>query len=163
MPEIVYEDVRDVRPQELAEFYRRLNHKPAARPEQVQKMLRSSDAFVAARADGELIGIARGVSDGVRGYLTECKLDPAYQGPAAVTRTDGRIEHDTDGIAAEMARRVLERLFAAGSQRIDVIAWGTEQDFLSELGFRRSGGLVGMTLQVEEWSAAAAAVAAAKA
>ena len=113
-------------------------------------MMNASVAFVTARRPGELIGIARGVCDGLRGYLTECKLDPAYQGPAAVTGTDGRIEHDEHGIAAEMARRVLAAMVAAGVCRIDVLAWGTEVDFCEELGFKRQGGLVGLTMRAED-------------
>ena len=96
----------------------------------------NSAAFVTARVNGKLIGLARGVCDGLRGYLTECKLDPAYQGPAAVTRTDGRIEHDTNGIAKEMARRVLAAMYAEGVQRVDAVAYGTEVDFCEELGFQ---------------------------
>ncbi len=150
MPAVVYGTGADTTPQELAEFYRRLQHDIAAQPEQIEHMMANSAVFVTARAGGSLVGIARGVTDGLRGYLTECKLDPAYQGPAAVTRTDGRIEHDTDGIAEEMARRVLAALYEAGVKRIDVIAWGTEVDFLEELGFKRLGGLVGMTMRAEQ-------------
>ncbi len=131
---------------ELTEFYRRLRHEIAAQPKQVQQMLTTSAAFVTARDDGRLIGIARGLSDGMRGYLTECKLDPAYQGEAAISRKDGRIEHDKSGIAREMAGRVLATMAADGLQRIDVLAWGTEVDFCEELGFKRSGGVVGLTM-----------------
>ena len=153
MPAVVYGEGADTNPQELSAFYRRLRHDIAARPQQIRKMMASSAAFVTAHVDGKLIGIARGVCDGLRGYLTECKLDPGYQGPAAVTRTDGRIEHDTNGIAAERARRVLVKMYAGGIQRVDVVAWGTEVDFLEELGFRRQGGLVGMTMRADDWSA----------
>ncbi len=147
---VVYGDGAGLDPQELAGFYARLHHDIAARPEQIEKMMASSLAFVTARVDGELIGIARGLCDGLRGYLAECKLDPAWQGPAAVTRTDGRIEHDQHGIAAEMARRVLRAMFSAGVQRIDVLAWGTEVDFCQELGFKRQGGLVGLTMKADD-------------
>jgi len=147
---VTYGGREDLTPHELAEFYARLRHDIAARPGQIERMVANSTAFVTARRDGKLIGIARGICDGLRGYLTECKLDPAYQGPAAVTGTDGRIEHDTHGIAAEMARRVLQALFAAGVRRIDVLAWGTEVDFCEELGFKRQGGLVGLTMRVED-------------
>lgn len=150
MPEVTYGTAEDLTPGELMEFYARLHHDAAPHPAQVAGMLAHSAAFVTARANGQLVGIARGISDGVRGYLTECKLDPALQGPAAVTRTDGRIEHDEHGIAAEMARRVLLAMQRDGARRVDVIAWGTEVDFLEELGFRRSGGLVGMTMRPEE-------------
>ena len=153
MPAVAYGDGSDTDPRELNEFYELLGHDIAAQPEQIRKMLANSVAFVTARADGKLIGIARGVCDGLRGYLTECKLDPRHQGPAAVTRTDGRVEHDTDGIAQEMARRVLAKMFAEGIQRVDVVAWGTEVDFLDELGFRKQGGLVGMTMRAEDWPA----------
>lgn len=146
MSSIVYGTAEGLTPEELTEFYARLDHEIAARPEQIGQMLANSTAFVTARDNHRLIGIARGLGDGLQGYLAECKLDPAYQGEAAVTRTDGRIEHDQQGIAAEMARRVLAALARAGVQRIDVLAWGTEVDFCEELGFKRSGGLVGLTM-----------------
>jgi hypothetical protein len=155
MPEIVYGTAKDTTPEELTEFYRRLKHDIAAQPEQIRKMTANSTAFVTARVDGQLIGIARGVCDGLRGYLTECKLDPTYQGPAAVTRTDGRIEHDTNGIAREMARRVLDEMYADGALRIDLVAYGTEVDFCEELGFRRASGVVGMTMRAVDWSTSA--------
>ncbi len=153
MPEVAYGTGQNVTPAELTEFYRRLCHDIAAQPEQIRKMMANSAAFVTARVDGALIGIARGVCDGLRGYLTECKLDPLYQGPAAITRTDGRIEHDTNGIAKEMARRVLDAMCAEGVQRVDLVAYGTEVDFCEELGFRRARGLVGMTMHTEDWAA----------
>jgi len=149
MIHVEYGTQKDVTPQELAAFYRRLQHPIAAQPAQIERMMRNSTAFVTARVDGKLIGIARGLCDGLRGYLTECKLDPEYQGPAAVTRTDGRIEHDQYGIAAEMARRVLVRMAELGVQRIDVLAWGTEVDFCEELGFKRQGGLVGLCMPAQ--------------
>ncbi|MGD8452325.1 MAG: hypothetical protein PVJ57_10945 [Phycisphaerae bacterium] len=147
MAAVTYGDGSDTTPEELTEFYQRVEHAIAAQPEQIRKMMAASAAFITARDDGRLIGIARGVCDGLRGYLTECKLDPLHQGPAAVTRTDGRVEHDTAGIAREMAQRVLDKMYAEGVWRVDVVAWGTEVDFLEELGFRRQGGLVGMTMR----------------
>ena len=143
--DVIYANAAELTPAELGEFYRKLNHDIAAQPEQIRAMMKNSAAFVTARSAGVLIGIARGVCDGLRGYLSECKLDPAFQGPAAVTRTDGRIEHDERGIAAEMARRVLEQMVASGVRRIDVLAYGTEVDFLEELGFKRTPGLVGLS------------------
>ena len=150
---VTYGTVADTNPRELAQFYERLNHDIAAQPAQIEKMMANCVAFVTAHKDGKLVGIARGVCDGLRGYLTECKLDSAYQGPGAVTRTDGRIEHDQHGIAAEMARRVLAVMFGAGVRRIDVLAWGTEVDFCEELGFKRQGGLVGLTMRAEDQAA----------
>ncbi len=155
MADIAYGTGQDVTPAELTEFYGRLAHDIAAQPDQIAKMMKNSAAFVTARCEDRLIGIARGVCDGLRGYLTECKLDPVYQGPAAVTRTDGRIEHDKDGIAKEMARRVLSAMYAEGVQRIDTVAYGTEVDFCEELGFKRGAGLVGVTMRAEDWTAAA--------
>lgn len=146
MDAIEYGNGQDVTPQELTEFYTRVQHGIAAPAEQIRRMMANSAVFVTARSAGRLIGIARGVSDGLRGYLTECKLDADFQGPAAVTRKDGRIEHDSSGIAAEMARRVMSGLQGEGARRIDVVAWNTEVDFLEELGFKRQGGLVGMTM-----------------
>ena len=145
--DIAYDNssVRDV--QELLSFYQRQQHPTTQSPDKLQRMVDSTLCFVAARRqDGELIGIARGVSDGVRGLLVECKLDPSYQGPACVTHTDGRIEHDSAGIAREMALRVLDAFRQHGVERVDVLAYGTEVDFCEELGFKRSGGLVALQL-----------------
>jgi hypothetical protein len=111
-------------------------------------MIERTFCLVAARRDGELIGIARGTTDGVRGQLVECKLDPAFQGPGCVTRTDGRIEHDTEGIARALAERVISALRDYGVERIDVLAYGTEVDFCEELGFKKSGGLVPLVLEL---------------
>jgi hypothetical protein len=156
VPHILYETQAQTNPQELVDFYGRLRYEIGAEPQQIRSMVSNSDAFVTARSNGRLIGVARGICDGVRGYLTECKLDPEYQGPGAITRTDGRIEHDEHGIAAEMARRVLDKLAAEGVRRVDVVAWGTEVDFLEELGFKRQGGLVGMTMKPGSAAAVAA-------
>lgn len=152
MSGIQYEISDRVDPQELSRFYERQHHQTTHAPEKLARMIEQSCCFVTARRSGELIGIARGVTDGVRGYLIECKLDPAYQGPGAVTRTDGRIEHDEHGIAAEMARRVIGGLLDSGVERIEVLAYGTEVDFCEELGFKRCSGVV--TLRMD----AAAAV-----
>ncbi|MFO0839455.1 MAG: hypothetical protein U1D55_13145 [Phycisphaerae bacterium] len=145
MFDVTYADNHGLTAAELVNFYRLIQHDTTSSVERIRQMMAYSDVFVTARIDGQLVGVARGLCDGVRGYFAECKLDPRYQGPAAVTRTDGRIEHDQYGIAAEMARRVLEKLSQAGAQRIDVLAYGTEVDFLEEQGFRRVGGLVGLT------------------
>ncbi|MCG8403829.1 MAG: hypothetical protein MI923_01395 [Phycisphaerales bacterium] len=119
--------------------------------DKLSKMVDNSVCFVTAREeDGRLIGIARGVADGVRGYLTECKLDPSRQGPGAVTHIDGRIEHDQYGIAMEMATRVIKALAAQGCERIDAAAYGTEVDFCEELGFKRASGIVPMCLNVSD-------------
>ncbi len=147
MANVTYGNGDDVSPHELADFYDRVSHKIEAETQRIEAMLNKSLAFVSARLDGKLVGIARGLSDGIRGYFTECKLDPSLQGPAAVTKTDGRIEHDEHGIALEMARRVLEKLETSGVRRIDVLAYGTETDFLESLGFKKTGGLVGMTMR----------------
>lgn len=154
MYNVTYGNGHDVTAHEVAEFYDRLRHDIDAETQQIQHMMNSSISFVSARLDGKLIGIARGVFDGVRGYFTECKLDPAYQGPACVTKRDGRIEDDLHGIGMEMGRRVLEKLFTAGARKVDVVAWGTEIDFCSDLGFKKQGGLVGMTMKAEDWTTA---------
>ncbi len=161
--DVVYGSCSDVTPDELMEFYQRLQHDILARPEQIAKMKKNCTAFVTAHQNGKLIGIARGICDGLRGYLTECKLDPAFQGPAAVTKRDGRIEHDTNGIATEMARRVLDAMYRDGAQRVDLVAYGTEVDFCEELGFRQSRGLVGMSMRADEWFALSRSAAAAPA
>ena len=147
MSRIQYSLSQRVDPLELKEFYDRQHHRTTQSIEKLSRMIERSFCLVTAHRDGELIGLARGVTDGVRGYLTECKLDPRYQGPAAVTRTDGRIEHDEHGIAREMAQRVIEALRGYGVERIEVLAYGTEVDFCEELGFKRCGGVVALQLE----------------
>lgn len=152
MLNVEYSTAAGVEPGEIIDLYRRVKHDVPVGEAQIRAMMQQSNSFVIARVDGKLIGFARGVCDGARGFFTECKLDPVYQGPAAVTRTDGRIEHDTYGIAAEMARQVLNTMHSSGVSRIDVVAWGTEVDFLQDLGFKKQGGLVGMSLRTDEWT-----------
>ncbi len=147
MNDVRYEVTSRVDPHELRAFYEAQGHRAPSTPEKLRQLVENSVCFVTARtADGRLIGIARGISDGVRGYLTECKLDPAFQGPAAVTARDGRIEDDQRRIARAMAERVLSALVESGCERIDVSAYGTEVDFCEELGFRKNSGQVMMTL-----------------
>jgi hypothetical protein len=147
MSTVRYAVESNVDPSEVSDFYRAQHH-PAPTPiEKIRRMLESSHCLIGARdGDGKLIGFARGLTDGVRGYLVECKLDPRFQGAGAITRTDGRIEHDENGIAREMALRVIEALRGQGCERIDVLAYGTEEDFCAELGFKRTGGMVAMSL-----------------
>lgn len=131
---------------ELLAFYDRQHHDITHSNKKLQRMVDNAFCFITAHKDGELIGITRAVTDGLWGYLAECKLDPEFQGPACITRTDGRIEHDTEGIAYEMARLAIQALRDYGVERIDAIAYGTEVDFCVELGFKKRPGVVAMEL-----------------
>jgi len=148
---VKFEVVEKIDVGELKAFY---DAQGCVMPQSVDKlstMVDNSVCFVTAReGDGQIIGIARGVADGLRGYLTECKLDPARQGPGAVTHIDGRIEHDQYGIARQMAEQVIQALARMGCERIDALAYGTEVDFCEELGFKRAAGLVPMSLDVNK-------------
>lgn len=132
-------------PAELSAFYSR-QQQAGQSPEKLSRMLENTFCVVTARRGGELIGFARGITDGLWGRLAECKLDPAYQGPACVTKKQGRIEHDSYGIGREMAFRVIQSLRDYGVERIDAIAYGTEVDFCQELGFRKTRGMEVMEL-----------------
>ena len=151
---IVFTTSAELDAHELAAFYEQQRHATTGDVAKLERMIAQSFCFVTARLNGEIIGVARGVTDGVRGWLAECKLDPRFQGPACVTRTDGRIEHDAEGIAREMAQRVVTALTEYGVDRIHVMAYGTEVDFCEELGFKRISGMV-----LLERSAVAAATA----
>ena len=144
--DIEFETTTKPDPEELRSFYARQSHETTQAREKLQRMMDNTFCFVTARRRGELIGLARGVTDGLWGRLAECKLDPAYQGPACVTKKDGRIEHDSAGIAREMATRVIEALRRSGVERIDALAHGTEVDFCEELGFKKMRGVVPMEL-----------------
>ncbi len=152
-PEIVFETTTRLDPDELLEFYQRQNHPTTHSHEKLQRMMENTFCFVTARRHGELVGLTRGVTDGLWGRLAECKLDPSCQGPACVTRTDGRIEHDTAGIAREMASRVIRALWDYGVERVDALAYGTEVDFCEELGFKKLPGVVALELTTEEATA----------
>ena len=147
--EVEFETLAKPDPAELLTFYKRQHHPTTDDREKLERMLDNTVCFVAARRNGELIGLARGVSDGVLGRLAECKLDPAFQGPACVTKIDGRIEHDSAGIAREMAILVIEALRDFGVERIDALAYGTEVDFCEELGFKKMRGVVAMELTAD--------------
>lgn len=150
MDDVKCEVIKKIDMAELKAFYDAQGCVMPQSIDKLSKMVDSSVCFVTARdPDGRLIGIARGVADGVRGYLTECKLDPARQGPGAVTHIDGRIEHDQYGIARRMAEMVLGALAEQGCERVDASAYGTEVDFCEELGFKRAVGVVPMSLDVK--------------
>jgi hypothetical protein len=133
-------------PDELVQFYQKLHHETTRSREKLERMLEQAYCIVTARRAGELVGLARGVTDGLTGRLAECKLDSEFQGPACITKTDGRIEHDSEGIAAEMARRVVVALRAYGVETIEVMAYGTEVDFCEDMGFRPVRGVVMLAL-----------------
>ncbi len=147
--DIEFETMAKIDPEELLSFYTRQNSEITRSREKLRRMMDNTLCFVSARRNGELVGLARGVTDGLWGRVAECKLDPAYQGPACVTRKYGRIEHDSAGIAREMACRVIEALRQYGVERIDALAYGTEVDFCEELGFRKLRGLVAMELAAD--------------
>ena len=65
---------------------------------------------------------------------------------AIVTRRDGRIEHDSAGIARAMAVRTILALREYGGEQLDIAAYGTEVDFCLELGFKQVPGVVLMRL-----------------
>lgn len=144
--DIEFEVMAEPDPKELIEFYAKQGRPVTESAKKIGRMLESTYCCVTARRDGTLVGWARGVTDGIRGRLAECKLDPALQGPGCVTRCDGRIEHDDGGIAREMALHVIEALRAYGVEEIDVLAYGTEVDFCQELGFKKLVGVVPMAL-----------------
>ncbi len=153
--DIQFETTAKPDPDELLAFYQRQHHDTTHSREKLKRMADSTYCFATARHRGELIGLARGVTDGLWGRLAECKLDPAFQGPGCITKTDGRVEHDSGGVAAEMARRVMDALRSYGVERIDTLAYGTEVDFCEELGFRKMRGVVAMERPAEESACAA--------
>ncbi len=160
LEEIEFEVIVKPSADELAAFYERQGYKATESREKLQRMLENTYCCVAARRDGTLIGWARGVTDGLRGRIAECKLDPAFQGPACITRRAGRIEHDAEGIAREMARRVIDALRDYGVEEIDILAFGTEVDFCKELGFQTMRGVVPMELPATECVLVDAAISA---
>ncbi len=144
--DIDYETKATVTAEELQAFYARQRQCPSHSSEQIGHMLDGTFCVVTARRHGELVGFARGVLSGASGSIAECKLDPVCQGPACVTKKEGRIEHDDSGIAREMASRVIECLRGENVEKINILAHGTEVDFCQELGFVQAKGVVWMEL-----------------
>lgn len=149
LEDIQFESMVKPDPDEVLAFYERQGHETTHVREKLQRMMDNTSCLVVARRGGELIGLARGVTDGLWGRLAECKLDPAYQGPACVTKKDGRIEHDSAGIARQMALLVIKSLKELGVEWIDALAYGTEVDFCEELGFKKVHGVVPMKLAID--------------
>lgn len=154
---VTFEQPERVDPAEILAFYERQNHEAPHSLEKLERMIDNSFCIVTARKGGQVIGFARGTTDGLVGVLAECKLDPNFQGPACITRTDGRIEDDSEGIAKEMARRTIEALRAYGVERMTAVAYGTEVDFCEELGFKRRPGVAALALEFEGKAGTAAA------
>ncbi len=144
--EIVLERVVDPKVDEIAAFYSKQGHPLGSARDKIKRMLDGAVCLVVARREGQLVGLARGVSDGVTGRLAECKLDPTCQGPGCITRRDGRIEHDDAGVAKKMASMVLDELARLGVDRIEVLAHSTEIDFCAELGFKKIRGMEALEL-----------------
>ncbi len=114
MSEITYEVVDHIDAQELLDFYSEQHHSTRADGQKLARMLQKSHCFVTARDDGRLIGVGRGLTDGVIGYLVECKLDPVAQGPAAITRQDGRTQPTIAGSGGRFPARFLGRHARSG-------------------------------------------------
>ena len=71
--DIVFETTTKLDPDELLEFYQRQKHPTTHSHEKLQRMMENTFCFVTAHRDGELVGLARGVTDGLWGRLAECK------------------------------------------------------------------------------------------
>ena len=67
---IEFETMAKPDPGELLAFYQRQQHETTQSPGKLQRMMDSTLCFVTARRNGELIGIARGVTDGLWGRLS---------------------------------------------------------------------------------------------
>lgn len=144
--DLILDSVNRPSADELLAFYARHGHRTTSSREKIARMIESTFVFVSARRNGELVGFARGVTDGLWGRVIECKLDPALQGPAFVSRTGARIEHDSNEIARDMALQVIDALRRHGVETIDAQAYGTEVDFCEELGFKKIRGVVALSL-----------------
>jgi len=92
--------------------------------ELVTRIISGSHCFVIAVMNkGEIVGMGRGISDGVSdAYIQDVTVKKTYRG---------------QGIGSEIIRKLLERLRADGLTWIGLIAERNSQAFYSRLGFEK--------------------------
>jgi ribosomal protein S18 acetylase RimI-like enzyme len=122
---------------ELYAFYKR-NHicEEGYGKERSEIVLKHEGVWVAVYADGDLIGFARALHDGLHGQIMEIDLDLRYQTENAF-RNGCFVESDPHGIAGEMAAALLKELRRRGCCFFSAVIYegSAEKEFYRSLGF----------------------------
>jgi hypothetical protein len=125
----------------LHAFYARNNICEAAYgPKMAATVLRHPCVSVGAFRNGELIGFARALFDGLSATIVEFCLDLRFQGSNGA-RNGCFVDSDPHGIARRMAKGLLRELRRRGCRFFSITVWSAgEQAFYRTLGFKENKG-----------------------
>ena len=131
-----------ITPKQLHAFYTRTGVCEAGfPPAEVGKVLGHSDVVLAAYQGNTLVGFARGLCDGLAGYVAELCVDPALQGRSTRHSNASLIEGDTAGLGRWLGASLLVELRKLGASFFSVYAVdGVEDTFYKSLGFEENTG-----------------------
>ncbi|MCL4336561.1 MAG: GNAT family N-acetyltransferase [Candidatus Thermoplasmatota archaeon] len=119
---VVYEKKGTVNANELSELFKKSGiNRPYEDLDRMQRMIENSDMLVTARIDGQLVGIARSLTDySYCCYLSDLAVDKKYQ---------------KMGIGKEMVHRTREQL----SEEVSLILLSAETalNYYPKIGFDR--------------------------
>lgn len=112
-----------------------LTQEEADNPELVVQLIAGSHCFIVATDDDEIIGMGRGISDGVSdAYIQDVTVREAYRG---------------QGIGTGIVSAVLDRLRADNMKWIGLIAERSSDEFYKGLGFKEMPNATPMIIEVE--------------
>jgi hypothetical protein len=101
--------------------------------------LKHSSLIVTAVEDGELVGVARAMFDGLDASIHELSLDLRLQGHTRENGNGSLIAADPFGVVHRLAWALLQHLFGQGCYFVTVdIVEGVEQLFYEGLGLVRT-------------------------
>ncbi len=107
------------------------------------KILEYPHLIVAARADDELIGLARATFDGLSAHIMEFSLDLRYQGGSPKYANGSLLEADERCVGKSLGECLLRELEAMGATFITgYIVADCEEAFYASLGFKENEGHV---------------------
>ena len=126
----------------LYDFYKRNNICEAGYGKELSEVvLQHEGVWVAAYDNGELVGFARALHDGLQGVIMEIDLDLRYQ--SENTFQNGCfIESDPHAIAKDMVLALLKELRTRGCYFFSIVIFedATEKEFYKSLGFYEHSG-----------------------
>ena len=122
---------------ELYEFYKRNHICEEGYGRQLSEApLKHEGVWVAAYDNGQLIGFARALHDGLRGEIMEINLDLRYQGENSF-QNGCFVESDPQGIARRVAVSLLKELRRRGCYFFPAVLYkdDAEKEFYESFGF----------------------------
>jgi len=115
-------------------------------PEISELVLRHPSVSVGAFQNGELVGFARALFDGLSATIVEFSLDLRFQN-ANELRNGCFVDSDPHGIAKRMGEALLADLRGRGCCFFSISVWTAgEQEFYTALGFHENKGAKEFTI-----------------